>query len=132
MSTMGVLVLVGLAGLLVIGATVTLSTCRDVKEELVEAAVTEKWVDIKESQRTITAPPCTACPDPQPRTVVELTTTETHYVEVTHIEGRNTVAFRIEVSKAEYERLSVGDTVQLLLRRSTRVDRLCGRPTLVL
>ncbi len=130
MNPLSLLIIAGLVGLIVVGALVAVSTCREVSEHLLPGTVVGKTTELRETERTRTIPACPACPGSQPQKVTEVVSDELYYITVA-VEDEEASEHRIPVSKREYGELAEGDTVQVRLTRSVRDGRLCSAPAIV-
>ncbi|MFO8034065.1 MAG: hypothetical protein R6U88_02730 [Candidatus Bipolaricaulota bacterium] len=132
MNPLSLLLLIGVVGLAVAGAMVALSTCSEVTEHVLVATVVDMESETQEKERTVTVPGCPACPGSEPQTITQTYTEVTYYVHVVAEDEGQSEAFNIPVTKREYDALSVGDTVQLWLTRSTRNEMICSGPRVIL
>ncbi|HEU68638.1 MAG TPA: hypothetical protein ENN53_05445 [Candidatus Acetothermia bacterium] len=133
MNPFSLFVMLVLVGAIVAVGAVVVSECRDAELVALPATVSDKAVVVREKTVTTTVPSsgCPTCPgggSGGSTTVTTVVQEETFYVTLSLLENGKATPQRVEVSRALYAELKVGDTVEYRFLRGKTSGRMCSRP----
>ena len=136
MNPFNLFVLLALLGALVAVGAVVVSECRDAELVVLPATVLDKAIVMREKTVTTTVPVsgCPTCPgggSGGSTTVTTVVQEETFFVTLSIVEDDGVRPERVEVSRALYAELKVGDAVTYRFLRGKTSGRVCSRPEIL-
>lgn len=136
MNPFSLFIIIAIVGAIVAVGAVVVSDCRNADLVVQDATVTDKAIMMREKTVTTTVPAsgCSTCPgggSGGSTTVTTVVQEETFFVTLSIVEDDGVRPERVEISRALYAELKVGDAVTYRFLRGKTSGRVCSRPEIL-